>query len=649
MASGIIEPSSRGSEDSRGTQPQGEQHTPGTKHSKLVQKLLTASSSLPTFLNDLLTTQAVVVAGTEAAGFIVERSNAGVGLRSVAHIRPDNSNAETRAAALSAFQEIIKPCITQGKDGAIEISSGDGHPESQFCLVTLLRSEGDVIAASAVITRCRNIERAQQRLVSMQLVAGYFELYTLKRNSEQAQIVAQSHQHVLQLATAVATAHGFESAAMNLCNELATRTGAARVTLGWMKGDKVKVVAFSHTEEFDKKQELVVQLCKVMEECVDQEEPVFFDPSGGSSQNVTRASEHLSRMEGGNSVLCLPLRRRDEVVGVAVMEFAPGVKLTPNTSAGLSVAIDLLAPQLYDRYQNDRWLITKTGISIREMSKHVIGSQYMLAKLISVAVIAVIVFVCKFRMMYHVSAPFQFASVDQTTIACPFDGQVNYVPGIYPGVHVKKGQVLLTIDAIEYEKKLFSANADAAKYDAQARDALSQNPPKTGDYAVAMASELGAKAEAALYQFYIDEATIRAPSNGLILTGDFEDQDNVMKRQGDELFTFQPDGKKRLEIFVNEADIQLVKEWGKVAEFATTALPRNKYPCTITRINPQGDSRDNDNVFRVFADVPNWQQHPEWLPGMEGQANIDIGQRRLIWIWTHKFVDYVQMKMWTWF
>ena len=37
-------------------------------------------------------------------------------------------------------------------------------------------------------------------------VAGYFELFTLRRNSDQARTIAQSHQHVLQLATSVATA-----------------------------------------------------------------------------------------------------------------------------------------------------------------------------------------------------------------------------------------------------------------------------------------------------------------------------------------------------------------------------------------------------------------------------------------------------------
>jgi hypothetical protein len=187
---------------------------------------------------------------------LVERKESEFSLRNVAHIRPDNSTAETRAAALNAFQEIIKPCVVQGKDGAIEISTGDSAPEPQFCLVTLLRKK----ARSSPSPRHHPLPRPgarQQRLMSMQLVAGYFDLYMLRRQSEQSQIVAQSHQHVLQLATAVATAEGFESAAMNLCNELATRTGATRVALGWIKGQNVRVKALSHTEQFDKKQELV--------------------------------------------------------------------------------------------------------------------------------------------------------------------------------------------------------------------------------------------------------------------------------------------------------------------------------------------------------------------------------------------------------
>jgi multidrug efflux pump subunit AcrA (membrane-fusion protein) len=216
---------------------------------------------------------------------------------------------------------------------------------------------------------------------------------------------------------------------------------------------------------------------------------------------------------------------------------------------------------------------------------------------------------------------------------------------------VTKGQILLTMNTMEQEKKYNQAKADEAKYEAQAAKAYSDalnDRTKMGDYAIAKAEAYSSSVEANLDLFYINEGTIRAPRDGMILTGDFEDQDNVMKKQGDELFTFQASGAERAEMFVSEADIQDVVQFGTKGELATTSLPRDKYPFYVTRINPQGDARDNSNVFRVFATVPDWKNHPEWLPGMEGQANIDIQQRRLIWIWTHKFIDYVRLKAWTW-
>jgi len=631
VASGIVE--SQGSESSSQEQ--------GSSRSKMVQRLLTASANLPQFINDLLTTQAVMVAGTEAAGFATEAGEQGATLRLIAHIRPDESTAEMRAAAIAAFQELLKPCIAQGRDGAIEIQSGDNAPEPQYCLITLLRADGQLVAATAVITRCRNLERAQQRLMSMQLVAGYFDLFSLRRNSEQAQIIAHSHQHVLQLATAVATAEGFESAAMNLCNELATRTGASRVSLGWFKGQRIRVKALSHTEQFDKKQELVKLLETVMEECVDQEEPVHFDPEGGGTANVSRSAQILSRGEGGNIVLSLPLRRRADVVGAITLEFPPVQRISQQAFTGLSVAVDLLAPQLYDRYQNDRWLITKAGLSLRELGKKIIGPQHMLAKVLSAAAVGAVLFLCLFKPIYHVSAPFQFEAIDKRKLEAPFDGYIKSVL-VRPGDRVKKDQPLLTMDVSDIKLKLDAAKAEAAKAHAQYVK-FAADPEKQADAAIAQAQIDAANAEARLYQDQIDRAQVKAPFEGLVLKGDLTDQVLAPKKQGDELFIVAANDSLRAELSVSERDIQDLQP-GQRGKLATTSLPTQKYGFLIERIVPLGQAKEGDNVFTVYAKLD--QLVDTWRPGMAGEARIDVRKRPVIWIWTHKLVDYVRLKLW---
>src|SRR5258705_4346648 len=251
MASGIVESSNQGSSQQQQQQGAG-------KRSKLVERLLDASANLPAFMKDLLGTMAVTVAGTEAAGFLIEQGQTAEqsGLRVITHIRPDDSDDEIRSAAIKAFTEIIVPCIQQNKDGAIEVGTPD-EGEPQFCLVTLLRNEGAAVAVAAVITRCRDQERARQRLMSMQLVAGYFELYMIRRHVEQSKELAVRHQNVLQLSTSVATAEGFEAAAMNFCNELSTRAGGGRGSVGGVKGENIKLKGLSRTGKFEKKQELV--------------------------------------------------------------------------------------------------------------------------------------------------------------------------------------------------------------------------------------------------------------------------------------------------------------------------------------------------------------------------------------------------------
>jgi len=619
----------------------------GSSMTGLVQHLLMATDSLPDFVKSLLKAQALMVAATEAAAFIIEaqKDSKEPALRLIDHIRSDNSSAEARAAAVAAFQQLIKPLLAQGKgDAIVELPSSEGGSgiEPQFCLITPLRRDAQIVAVTAVITRCMDQGRAKQRHLSMQLVAGYFDLYMLRRQSEQSQIVAQSHQHVLQLATAVATAEGFESAAMNLCNELSTRTGATRVALGWIKGQDVEVKALSHTEQFDKRQELVKILEKAMEECIDQEEPVHFEPQGGGTQNVSRAAQELARAEGGNVVLTLPLRRRAEVVGAVTLEFPPTHKLSAQASTGLSVAVDLLAPQLYDRHENDRWLITKIGLSAEGLGKKIVGPQHTLAKMLVLLGAAVVIFLCLFRPMYHVNAQFQFEATDKRKLDVPFDGQIEDVY-VLPGNLVKKDQILLKMRTFDKQLELNKAEDAARKAEAEYRKDVTDG--KDADAEIARHEIDADNADVQYNQELIDRGVIRAPFDGVVLSSehDLMDERNVPKKEGDELFVIASSNSLRAQLAVSERDIQQMSV-GKKGMLATTALPTERYSFTIDRIVPMPELKEGDNTFTVYAHLD--ESSPTWRPGMAGEARVDIEHRPLIWIWTHKFIDYLKFKLW---
>lgn len=618
-----------------------------------MQRLLAAGANLPAFVHDLLTTQAIVVAGTEAAAFAVERGENDFTLRLIDHLRPDQAGEDVRTAAVQAFAQILRPAVSQGKDAAIEVGPPmDGSDEPQYCLATILRNEEQIVAVTAVITRCLNFERAQQRLMPMSLVAGYFELYSMRRSAEQAKVSAQNHQNVLQLATAVATAEGFESAAMNLCNELATRTGAGRVALGWIKGHAIRVKALSHTEKFDKKQELIVQLERAMEECWDQQEPVQFDPAG-STPNVTRAHRELTQRQGDTGVLSLPLRHKDRVVGVVTLEFAGPQRPGEQAIAGLTVAADLLASQLLDRHDNDRWLAVKAAHSLRENARLLLGPRHMLAKLVVALVLAMALMLVFYQPMYRVKAAFQFLPEEKRSISAPFNGQIDtlgLVDGreVRPGMLVKKGQVLLTMDTYELTRKRIDALSRANSYRIEADNYRQQG--KTAEEKSALARRDAAVAEAELYAYQIAHASLTAPVDGVILKNDLRDKKGAMVNQGDVLLEIADAHKLRAELNVAERDVQDVVKSKQMhggwvpGELATTSLPTQRFAFRIDRIVPLGEAKDGDNYFKVYATLQKAEE--AWLPGMAGEARVDIRPRALGWVWTHRLVDFIRLKLW---
>jgi multidrug resistance efflux pump len=650
--SGIVEPASH-----QQAEEENKKRQTALTRSRLVQRLVAAAPDLPAFINDLITAQATTVSGTEAAGFTLESDGkGGMRLVNVAHVRHDDSSEEVRANAIKAFAEIVKPCLQRGMDGAIKVGGATPEqPEPQFCLVTLLRGENEVQAVSAVIARCRTEELAQQRLESMRLVAAFYDLYGLRRSNEASKLVAASHQDVLQFAAAFATADGFQQGSANLCNELAAKMGASRVSLGWVHrhregGSKVKLKALSHTEEFDKRQELSTQIVKAMEECVDAEEVVQFDPTGqASTANVQREAAALSRLEGGSRVVSLPLRRKTgDVIGVMTLEFPVEKPATPQETTSLAVAADLLAPQLHDRYQNDRYLITKAGLSAKELGLNIIRPRYVTAKLIAGAVIGLLLFVTLYRPMYQVKAPFTLVAESKYTISSPLENGVIKDVLVEPRSDqvVEAGTVLLKFETFDLEKQKQSAVARKAQAEIKRQQALAApGRDKAADARIAAEEIKEADADINYFDSQIARATIKAPITGIVLSGDLKDRRGATVKLGDTLFEMAPADAIRVDLFVPERDIQRVAT-GSVGQLSTSSMPGVKHDFKVTRVVPAAEPRQNATVYRVQAEIASAQAGKDWLPGMEGEARIDVEKKPLIWIWTHRLTEFVQMKLW---
>jgi multidrug efflux pump subunit AcrA (membrane-fusion protein) len=345
-------------------------------------------------------------------------------------------------------------------------------------------------------------------------------------------------------------------------------------------------------------------------------------------------------------VLSLPMRRQSEMIGVVTLEFLPGVKISPAMAQGLAVAIDLISPQLYDRWMNDRYLITKAGLSARETAKMVVGPKHMLGKLVAILLIAATIFLFVYQPMYRVSAPMKFVSIQPRTISMPYEERIEKV-NVKLGDRVTKGDVLIELNTYDRNLKRISARAEA---DTARREA--DNHRAKGEQAQALAKMQAyakAMAEAELLEREIAQAQITAPFDGVILTEEIEDKVNARLEKGKPLLEMAAEGQLRAEIRVSDADIQKVwepKPDGRRQEgqVATNSDPRDRRRITIARVVPLTKTEKGMNYYQVFATLEN--PDPTWKPGMEGEARIDVEPKPLIYIWTHKLADFIRLKLW---
>jgi multidrug resistance efflux pump len=154
-----------------------------------------------------------------------------------------------------------------------------------------------------------------------------------------------------------------------------------------------------------------------------------------------------------------------------------------------------------------------------------------------------------------------------------------------------------------------------------------------------------ATAQITLIQQKIDRATVKAPFDAVVVQGDLSQSLGLAIRQGHELFRLAPLSSYRLAVFVDERDIRDLRT-GQVGHLVLSALPGQTHEIRIDRITPITTAGQGRNTFRVEAKLLNT---PSALrPGMTGVAKVEIGERLLIWIWTRRFVHWLQLQIWSW-
>ena len=153
------------------------------------------------------------------------------------------------------------------------------------------------------------------------------------------------------------------------------------------------------------------------------------------------------------------------------------------------------------------------------------------------------------------------------------------------------------------------------------------------------------EAQLALAEEKLARAALVAPFDGVVVSGDLSRAIGTPVDQGRTLFEIAPLDGFRVVLQVDDRDIARLAA-GQRGELVLSSLPDRAMPFTVSSIMPVATQVDGRNVFRVEARV---EGMPERLrPGMEGIGKVTVGQSNLLWIWTHRFFDWLRLGLWSW-
>ena len=242
---------------------------------------------------------------------------------------------------------------------------------------------------------------------------------------------------------------------------------------------------------------------------------------------------------------------------------------------------------------------------------------------------------------WRVSADAVIEGEQQRVIPAPFDGFIASAT-VKAGLVVRKGQPLAELDRRQTQLDLQRWAAEEAQHESRYRDALTKHDRTAA--AMSRAQMQQAQAQRALAEDRLDKALLVAPFDAFVVSGDLSQQIGSPVEQGKVLFELAPLDSYRVVVKVDERDIRAVKV-GQSGTLVLSGLTDARLPFRVENISvPQaGEGR---NAFRVEARLE--QADTALRPGMQGVGKILVGERSLLWIWTHSAWDWLALQAWKW-
>jgi len=496
------------------------------------------------------------------------------------------------------------------------------------------------VVAIEIVVRAEQLMRATMR--QLQWGSAWIELVIRRLEGKKYTPENQQLVTVLELVVTSLEHEKFQAAATSVVTELATLMDCERVSLGFVKGHNIQVKALSHSANFAKKSKLVQNIGLAMDEAMDQQVSLVYPPLVDETVHILRCHEKLLQEQGTGSVCTIPLSSHSKIFGALTLERSTGKLFARNTVELCETIASLIGPILDAKRREELWLISKVGISIKGGLLCLTGPAHAGFKLVSLLFVVIILFFIFAMGDFRVTANTKLEGAIQRVIVTPFDGYIKEAY-VRAGDVVSKNAALVKLDDTDLVLERTRWASQKEQYRKEYRDALAK--AERSKISVLKAQLRQVDAQLALVEAQLSRIRVKAPFNGIIVSGDLSQSLGSPTERGQVLFEIAPLNTYRVILEVDERDISQVIV-GQPGELVLTGRSDTVITFKVTKITPVSQPKEGRNYFRVEAEL---EKQIDFLrPGMAGVGKVLIGERRLIWIWSRPLIDWLRLTLWTW-
>ena len=449
----------------------------------------------------------------------------------------------------------------------------------------------------------------------------------------------------------------FRQTGLTLVNKLAARFGCHQVQLALVDGTGLKTTAVSHSAWFDERANLTALARAAMTEAFDQRHAVAWPEGQAADHAADHAATHaaldpqLLRMaharyaddSGAAALVTLPLAA-GAAPPFAVLLFERGSAFLPAELRGLDLLAGVLAPVLEHKHARDESLWAHARRSLRHLAARTTDASRPGLKLGGSVLALLLLTAVLLPVDHRVSAPAVVEGAVQRAAVAPFDGFLRDAP-VRAGDTVKAGQVLARLEDrdLKLERTRWETELEMAQR--KEREAMAQSDRVNQRLSAAQASQARAQLDLTLSK--LARVELIAPFDAIVVKGDLSQQLGAPLEMGKTLFELAPLASWRVMLKIDERDIARVQP-GQGGDLVLTGAPGQRWQFTVKSVTPVSVVEEGRNYFRAEAQLASSDAAARLRPNMEGVAKVVVGERSLMWVWTHRFTDWVRSAWWHW-